>query len=130
MFGSPMGAARPIFALLLLFASALPISAPAMAEPAYPATLAPLVDQYPGSSVTMTQKTRDASHTVLQTADTPKKVIEFYRSAATAKGWQIVQESATAEAQIIEAFKDDHTFTVTAVAGDAGVTLITLILTQ
>jgi len=123
-------ALRAGWTLVVVMMAALVAPGSLRAEPAYPATLEALVAKYPGATATMTQKTKESTHAVLQGTDAPDKVIDFYRAAVTAKGWEIAQESATAEAQILEATRDDHTFTVTAVTADGKGTLINLILTH
>jgi len=100
----------------------------AQAEPPYPPALVAEVAKYPQSTVVMVQKTAEANHAMLQAADKPEKIADYYRAALIARGWEIAQETATAEAQFLVATKGESSFTVSAVASDPGTTAVSLIL--
>jgi hypothetical protein len=93
-----------------------------------PKALKDVAPAYSGAQVMMGMDSGDQSHAVLETKDSPKAVLEFYKKSMTGKGWKVEMEMTHGSGQMISFSKDGKAMNVVASPSSQGKTTVTLTL--
>ncbi|MEW5723745.1 MAG: hypothetical protein AB1896_11600 [Thermodesulfobacteriota bacterium] len=87
-------------------------AAVALGQADYPAEMAKIVDQYPGATVLAASSMEESLEVVLQTADQPQAVADFYINALTGRGWKLESNVQAGPAAALVFLKDEKTFDI------------------